>query len=63
MAQSGKHLTLDFDSGHDLAVLELEPQMKLWADSAAWDSLSPFLPLSVPPLLVCPSTHSLSQNK
>ena len=34
-------LTLDFSSGHDLMVCELEPRVRLCADSAkpAWDSL------------------------
>ena len=45
-AQSVKHPTLDFSSGHDLAVQEIEPQVRLHADKAepAWESLS------VPPL-------------
>ena len=40
MAQSVKRLTLDFGSGHDLAVLEFEPCIGLYADSVelAWDS-------------------------
>ena len=43
-----KHLTLYFDSGHDLAVCEFEPHMGLCAGGSepAWDSLS--LPLSLP---------------
>ena len=42
VAQSVKHLTLDFASGHDLTVLEFEPYFGLCADSTecAWDSLS-----------------------
>ena len=50
MAQSVKHLTLGFCSGHDLTVPEFKPRMELLADSVepAWDSLS--LPLSL-----CPS--------
>ena len=53
MAQSVKHLTLDFGSGHDLTVHEFEPCIGLCADSAdpVWDSLS------APSLLV----HSLSK--
>ena len=49
MAQSVKHLNLDFSSGHDLNVDELEPDIGLCVDSAepAWDSLSPLL--SAPP--------------
>ena len=42
MAQLVKHPTLDFGSGHDLAVRGIEPHVGLQADSAepAWDSLS-----------------------
>ena len=66
VAQLFKCLTLDFGSGHDLTVCEIEPQTGICADSEelTWDSLSPYL---------CPSlTHgmhmhalslSLSQNK
>ena len=60
MAQSVKHLTLDFGSGHDLMVCEMESSIRVCADSVepAWDSLS---------LSVClPHSHfslSLSQNK
>ena len=48
VAQSGKWPTLDFSSGHDLTVCELEPHVSLCADSTvpAWDSLS---------LSLCPS--------
>ena len=51
MAQSVKRPTLDFSSGHDLAVRGIEPHLGLHADSVepAWDSLSPAL--SAPPLL------------
>ena len=51
MAQSAKHLTLGFGSGNDLTVPEIEPCLRLCADSVepAWDSLSPSL--SAPPLL------------
>ena len=43
-AQSVKHPTLDFGSGHDLRVREIEPHTGLHADSTepAWDSLSLF---------------------
>ena len=61
MAQLIKHLTFDFDSGHDLTVLEFVPRIGLCAGSVgpAWDSL--FLPLSLPfPHLHC---LCLSQNK
>ena len=55
MAQLVKHLTLDFGSGHDLTVREIETRLWLCTDSTepAWDSLS------APPLLVL----SLSQNR
>ena len=60
-AQSVKWLTLDFSSGRDLKVRELEPHVGLCADSVelAWDSLSPSpsLPFS------CSLSLSLSQNK
>ena len=55
VAQSVKHLTLDFGSGHDLTVRETEPPR--WAVQTAWDSLSPCV--SAPPLLT--STVSLSK--
>ena len=54
MAQSVKHLALDFGSGHDLTVPEIETHVGL---RDAWDSPS----LPAPPQLV-PSL-SLSQNK
>ena len=34
MAQWVQHLTLDFGSGHDLTVSEIEPRAGLCADSA-----------------------------
>ena len=42
MAQPVGPLTLDFGSGHDLTVRELEPHIRSCADSVepAWDSLS-----------------------
>ena len=54
MAQSAKRLTLDFGSGHDLTVREIEFLIGLHTDSEEpiWDSLSPSPSLSVPPLLV-----------
>ena len=54
MAQSVKHLTLDFSSRHGLMVHEFKPRIGLHADGAepAWDSVS--LSLSAP------STHRLS---
>ena len=49
MAQSVKHLTLDFGSGHDLIVCGFEPRVGLYADckKPAWDSLSPSLSVSL----------------
>ena len=48
MAQSVKHPTLDFGSGHDLSVCGFKPHIGLRADSTEsdGDSLSPSL--SVP---------------
>ena len=48
VAELVKRLTLDFSSGHDLGIHEIEPLIGLHADSteAAWDSLSPALSLS-----------------
>ena len=42
IAESVKHLTLDFGSAHDLMVCEFEPHIGLCADNVepAWDSLS-----------------------
>ena len=47
MAESVKHLTLDFSSGHDLTVRESEPCIRFHTVSVepAWDSLSPSLTL------------------
>ena len=48
VAQSVKHLTLDFSSGHDLTVHEIEPRVGLCTDRVepAWIlSLPLFLPL------------------
>ena len=58
MAQSVKHPTLDFGSGHDLTVGEFKPPVGLCTDSAepAGDSLS--ASLSAPPSLTF-----VSQNK
>ena len=60
MPQSIKHPTLDFGSGHDLKVLEMEPLVRLCSDFAepAWDSLSPSV--SAPPPQVCVVSLSLS---
>ena len=49
VAQSVKHPTLGFDSGHDLMFCELEPHVGLCVASmeAAWDSIS--VSSSLPP--------------
>ena len=60
MVQLVKRPTLDFGSGHNLMVHEIEPHVGLCADSKepGWDifslSLSLSLSLSSPPLLVLP---------
>ena len=61
MAQSVKHPTLDFGSGRDLMVGEIEPQSSHCADSAesAWDSLLLSLCLSLAHVLA----HSLKLKK
>ena len=64
VAQSVKNSTLGFGSGHDLTVHEIEPSVRLLANSVepTWDSLSPSLSLpacSPLPLL----TLAFSQNK
>ena len=57
VAQSVKHLTLDFSSGHDLMVYEFESPMRLAAVNLELHFRS-----SVP-LSLCPSpTHALSQK-
>ena len=60
MAQSVKHLILDFSSGHELVICEIEPLFGLCTDNfePAWDSLS--LSLSLP--LPCSLSRSLSQG-
>ena len=56
VGQSTEHLTLDFSSGHDFRVREMEPRMGLCTDSAepAWDSLS---------VSLCPLPLSLKINE
>ena len=58
-----KSMTVDFGSGHDLRVHEIEPRIRFFHDSVelAWDSLSPSLP--APPLLVHALSLSLSLSK
>ena len=62
MAQSGKHLTLGFSSGHGLMVREFEPHIGLCADTAkpAWYSTSPSLSA---PSHSCSISISLKINK
>ena len=61
VAQSIKHQTLDFGSGHDLMVHEVKLHVRLCPDSMepAWDCLSPSL--SSPLLLA--HTFSLALSK
>ena len=62
VAQSVKHPTLGFGSGHDLTVCEFEPHTGLRADSAepAWESLSLSLSrYTPPPLLIRPPRPAL----
>ena len=41
VARSGKHLTLDFGSGHDLRVLGSDPESSsVLSRESAWDSFS-----------------------
>ena len=63
MAQSGKCLTVDFGSSHDLTVHEFEPHIRLHSDGAesSWKSLSPSLP--APPSFVGMHVSALSANK
>ena len=58
VAQSVKRLTLDFSSGYDLTVCEIEPSIELCADGTepAWNSFS--LSLSLYPSPAC--TFSVS---
>ena len=62
LAQSVKHLTLAFSSGHEFMGCEYEPQSGICADSSesAWDFLS--LSISLP-LHSCSLSLSLKINK
>ena len=54
VAQLVKHLSLDFGSGHDPVVCEMEPHNRLCADSVDGAYLGFSLPLTL-----CPSpTHA-----
>ena len=65
VAQSVKHPTLDFSSGHDLTVQELQPHIGLCADSAQslLGVLSLHLSVPLPRLHVCALSVSLKINK
>ena len=65
MAQLVKRLTLDFGSGHDLMVCELEPCIGLHADNTepAWDSLSPSLPAPPPVTLMLSKINKSTSEK
>ena len=56
MAQLVKHPTLDFGSGHDLRVCEIDPCIGLYADSGACFGFFPSLSATAPP---CPSPSCL----
>ena len=58
LGSSGKQLTLDFSSGYDLTVHEMEPCVGLHTAQGLLGILS--LPLSIPPLLSLYLPHSLS---
>ena len=51
VAQSGKHPSLDFSSGHDFVVREIKPCVGLCTIGAepAWDFLPPSLTAPGPP--------------
>ena len=61
VAQSIKRPTGGFSSGHELTIRELEPHIRLCAESEepAWDSRSPSLSLPLP----CSLAVSLSVSK
>ena len=63
MAHLVKPLTLDLGSGHDLPVREIEPRVRLCADSVdpAWDSLSGSLSAPSPLVLSLPCALSLTK--
>ena len=65
VAQSVEHLTLGFNSGHDVTVHKFEPHVRLHADSAeaAWDSVSLSLSSSLCPSPTCAVSVSLKINK
>ena len=62
MTQLVKCLTLNFNSGHDLAVCEIKPHICAIRTENAWDSLSFSLSLSAPPPLILSLSLSLKIN-
>ena len=62
MAQSVKQPTLEFGSGHDLTVCEIEPHVKLYADSADPPGILS-LPLSAPSPLACSLSLSIDDRQ
>ena len=65
LALSIERLTLDFGSGHDLMVREMEPYVRLHADGLdpAWDSLSAPCPLALSLSLSLTKQNKAKQNK
>ena len=65
VAQLVKHLILDFDSGHDVKVCEIEPHIGLCADSVEppWDPLSVSLSFCFSPTCAYLCALSLSLSK
>ena len=65
MARSVEHPTLDYGSGHDLLVPEIEAHVGLCADSPepAWDSLSPCLSILPPAHALFPSLSRIKKRK
>ena len=55
VAQWVKHLTLDFGSGSNLTVHEIETQARHYAENVepAWNSPSPFVPFLVSHMYAC----------
>lgn len=60
VAQSIKHLTLDFSSGHDLGVMGPGLYLACAQQESAWDSLFPSAPPFACTLSLPPSFLSLS---
>ena len=62
MARSVRHPTLDFGSGHELRVMGSTSGSTLGMETA-YDSLSPFAPLSSPHSLMHVCSISLKRKK